>query len=71
MNFIVCAAWKKCNLTAKNLDENEIAIVRDLIELTPQVCSEMFACKDKKDFAKAIICPAIEKLQHEVQKDTR
>ena len=42
------------------LDEEEIALVRDLIEFTPQVCSEMFAHEDKKNFAKAIITSAIE-----------
>ena len=50
-------------VTANCLEEDEIVIVRDSIELTPQVASEMFACKDKRDFAKAIICPAIEKLK--------
>ena len=50
-------------VTANCLDEDEIAIARDSIELTPEVTSEMFVCENKRDFAKAIICPAIEKLK--------
>ena len=50
-------------VTANRLEEDEIAIARDTIELTPEVASEMFACDDKRDFAKAIICPVIEKLK--------
>ena len=50
-------------VTANCLDEDEIAIARDSIELTPEVTSEMFVCDDKKDFAKSIICPVIEQLK--------
>ena len=50
-------------VTANRLDEDEIAIARDSIELTPEVTSEMFVCEDKRDFAKSIICPVIEKLK--------
>ena len=50
-------------VTANSLNEDEIAIARDSIELTPEVTSEMFACEDRRDFAKSIICPAIEKLK--------
>ena len=51
-------------VTANSLGEEEIAIARDFIELTPEVASEMFACEDKRDFAKSIICPVIEKLKN-------
>ena len=51
-------------VTANRLEESEISIVRDSIELTPEVASEMFAREDKRDFAKSIICPAIEKLKN-------
>ena len=50
-------------VTAFRLDEKEIANARDLIELTPDVTGEMFACMDKREFAKSIIYPAIEKLK--------
>ena len=50
-------------VTANCLNENEIAIARDSIELTPEITSEMFVCEDKKDFAKSIICPVIEQLK--------
>ena len=51
-------------VTKNGLEDGEIAIVRVLIELTPEVASEMFATSDKRGFAKAIICPAIEKLKN-------
>ena len=50
-------------VTANCLEEKEIAAVKDSIELTPEVTSEMFVCEDKTDFAKAIICPVIERLK--------
>ena len=52
-------------VTANSLEEDEIAIARDSIELTPEVTSEMFVCEDKRDFAKSIICPVIEQLKKE------
>ena len=55
-----------CEVTARRLEEEEIAKARDAIELTPKVASEMFACEDKSAFAKSIICPAIEKLKEPV-----
>ena len=50
-------------VTANNLDEDEIALARDSIELTPEVTNEMFVSEDKKNFAKSIICPVIEELK--------
>ena len=50
-------------VSARCLEEDEIAQVRDSIELTPQVTSEMFVCEDKREFAKTIICPAIDRLK--------
>ena len=50
-------------VTANCLAEEEIAAARDRIELTPEAACEMFACPDKKDFAKGIICPVIENLK--------
>ena len=52
-----------CEVTANCLDEDEIAVARDSIELTPEVTSEMFVCEDKRDFAKSIICPVIEQVK--------
>ena len=50
-------------VTSQCLEEKEIVLVKDSIELTPEVASEMFVCEDKRDFAKSIICPVIEKLK--------
>ena len=50
-------------VTANRLDEDEIAAARDSVEFTPELANEMFAREDKGGFAKAIICPVIEKLK--------
>ena len=56
-----------CEVTEKCLKEEEIAKARDAIELTPKVASDMYACEDKRGFARSIICPAIQALMSEKQ----
>ena len=48
-------------VTLRCLKENEILKVKECIELTTETIKEMFACKERKTFARNIICGAIEK----------
>ena len=49
------------HVTEHKMGEENIAKLRDSIELTTQTTKEMFICKDKKSFARNIICQAAEK----------
>lgn len=60
-----------CEVSGRKMGEAEIARARDIIELTPRHTADMFACRDKAGFARALICPAVARAQEKAESQTK